>query len=169
MRQAVDRHVAWIGLGSNLDDPAGQVRRAVSALRAARDIEVVAVSSLYRTAPVGGPPDQPMFCNAAAALCTRLTPHALLAVLQTIEAAHDRVRNVYWGPRTLDLDILAYDDRRLDDENLTLPHPRAHERGFVLVPLAEIAPALVLGVHGRVVDCLRDVARDDVQPWQAPA
>lgn len=166
---AVDRHVAWIGLGSNLDDPAGQVRSAVSALRAARDIEVATVSSLYRTAPVGGPPDQPMFCNAAAALFTYLMPHALLAVLHAIETAHERVRDVRWGPRTLDLDILAYDDHRLDDEHLSVPHPRAHQRGFVLVPLAEIAPALVLGVHGRVVDCLREVAGDDVQPWGTPA
>lgn len=169
MTAAVDRHVAWIGLGSNLDDPAGQVERAIDDLRAASDIEVLAVSALYRTAPVGGPPDQPMFCNAAAALVTRLAPYALLAVLQAIEAARGRVRDVRWGPRTLDLDILAYDDHRFDTPELTLPHPRAHERGFVLVPLADIAPALTLGPAGRVIDCLGRVPHADVAYWERPA
>lgn len=163
---AGDRHVAWLGLGSNLDDPAGQLERALVELRSEPAINVLAVSSFYRTVPVGGPPDQPMFCNAAAALTTSLAPHALLARLQAIEAAHDRVRDVRWGPRTLDLDILAYDDRCLDDDALILPHPRAHERGFVLVPLADIAPALELGKHGRVIDCLHRVAHDDIRYWE---
>ncbi|MES1937954.1 2-amino-4-hydroxy-6-hydroxymethyldihydropteridine diphosphokinase [Salinisphaera hydrothermalis] len=164
-----DRHVAWIGLGSNLDDPAGQLERAIVELRSEPAISVLAVSSFYRTVPVGGPPDQPMFCNAAVALTTALGPYALLARLQAIEAAHDRVRDVRWGPRTLDLDILAYGDRHLDDDALTVPHPRAHERGFVLVPLAEIAPALELGQRGRVVDCLHRVAHDDIEYWELPA
>ncbi|HET7315667.1 2-amino-4-hydroxy-6-hydroxymethyldihydropteridine diphosphokinase [Salinisphaera sp.] len=162
----VDRHIAWIGLGSNLDDPAGRIRRGVAEIAAAPGIELLAVSPLYRTAPVGGPAEQPMFCNAAAVLATELTPHALLDALQAIEAAHDRVRDVRWGPRTLDLDILAYDERRLDDRDLCIPHPRAHERGFVLAPLADIAPALRLGAHGRVIDCLARVARDDIQLWE---
>lgn len=165
MTRPAGRHVAWIGLGSNLDDPAGQLERALDALGATPGVAMLAVSSFYRTAPVGGPAGQPMFCNAAAALATDLAPRALLQALQAIEAAHDRVRDVRWGPRTLDLDILAYDERRLDAADLILPHPRAHQRAFVLVPLAEIAPALVLGSHGRVIDCLRDVPCDDVQPW----
>lgn len=160
-------HVAWVGLGSNLDDPAGQLRRAVDELDATPGMALLAVSSLYRTVPVGGPAGQPMFCNAAAALATGMQPRALLAALQAIEAVHQRVRDVHWGPRTLDLDILAYDDRRLDDPDLCLPHPRAHERGFVLVPLTEIAPALTLGGHGRVIDCLARVDCSDVQRWAA--
>lgn len=167
MTITAERHVAWIGLGSNLDGPARQVRSAVTELATTPRIELLAASSLYRTVPVGGPADQPLFCNAAAALATDLGPHALLAVLHEIEAAHDRVRDVRWGPRTLDLDILAYNERCLDDSGLCLPHPRAHERAFVLVPLAEIAPALMLGAGGRVVDCLARVGREGIEPWEA--
>lgn len=160
-------HRAWIGLGSNLYDPAGQLTRAAAELRATPGIEICAVSSFYRTAPVGGPAGQPMFCNAAAALATRLSPRALLAALQAIEARHERARDVRWGPRTLDLDILAFDDLHQTDPELTLPHPRAHERAFVLVPLVEIAPALELGAAGPVSACLARVRHDDIQRWDA--
>lgn len=160
-----DRHVAWIGLGSNLDRPASQLRRALNELAAMTDSTVLAASHFYRTAPVGGPVGQPAFCNAAAALMTRLSPHALLASLHAIEAAHGRIRDVRWGPRTLDLDILAYDDLCSMDPVLTLPHPRVRERGFVLVPLAEIAPALMLGPYGRVIDCLRRIEVVDIERW----
>lgn len=165
----VDQHVAWIGLGSNLNDPAGQLRLALDEMAALVDSRLLAVSSFYRTAPVGGPADQPVFCNAAAALATNLAPHALLTVLHAIEAAHNRIRDIRWGPRTLDLDILAYDRLRLAEDELSLPHPRAHERAFVLVPLAEIAPALKLGRHGRVIDCLQRVACHDIEYWATPS
>ncbi|WP_423821011.1 2-amino-4-hydroxy-6-hydroxymethyldihydropteridine diphosphokinase [Salinisphaera sp. SPP-AMP-43] len=162
-----DRHVAWIGLGSNLDAPAAQLRRAFAELAADHNLQVLARSSLYRSVPVGGPPDQPLFCNAAAALATGLSPLALLDRLQAIEAAHGRVRDVRWGPRTLDLDILAIDALVMDCPRLTLPHPRAHERGFVLVPLAEIAPALSLGGGQRVIDRCRAVDTRDIEPWES--
>lgn len=158
---------AWLGLGSNLDDPAGQLRSALRALRAHLSIQVLAVSAFYRTIPVGGPAGQPMFCNAAVKLATCLSPPALLDVLQSIEQAHGRVRDVRWGPRTLDLDILAYADVKQQTETLTLPHPRAHERGFVLVPLADIAPDLYLGEHGAVKALLAEQNIDDIQRWSA--
>ena len=163
-----DARVAWLSLGSNLERPARQVEAAVAALQGAAHTDVLAVSSLYRTTPVGGPPDQPMFCNAAAAIKTGLMPYALLAALQTIEAGQGRVRDVRWGPRTLDLDIIALEGVRSSDPRLTLPHPRAAERAFVLVPLAEIAPALELGEAGRVIDCLDRVAHDDIVAWAGP-
>lgn len=169
MTRTVDRRVAWIGLGSNLDDPAAQLQQAFAELAADNDLDVLARSSLYRSVPVGGPPDQPMFCNAAAALATTLSPLALLDRLQLIEASHGRVRDVRWGPRTLDLDILAIDALAMDRPRLTLPHPRAHERGFVLVPLAEIAPALALGGGQRVIDRCRAVDTSDIEPWESMA
>lgn len=159
--------LAWVGLGSNLNNPAGQVRRALDELAAHPDIVLRAASSLYRTTPVGGPSDQPVFCNAAAEIATELGPYDLLSATQAIEAAHDRIRDVRWGPRTLDLDILVYDNRRCDGVELQLPHPRAHERGFVLAPLAEIAPTVELGDQGRVSDCLARVDTSDVVFWRA--
>lgn len=161
------RHVAWLGLGSNLDEPMSQVRSAVHEITTSNWATLLALSSFYRTTPVGGPPDQPEYCNAAAAVATGLPPCDLLAALHGIEADHHRVRDVRWGPRTLDLDIIAYDNACCLSPELTLPHPRAHERGFVLVPLAEIAPALELGVHGRVVDCLRLVSRQGIRHWES--
>ena len=158
-------HVAWLGLGSNLDGPAAHVSGAVEALAATPGVEMLAVSSFYRTAPVGGPADQPAFCNACVAVRVSFGARALLVATQRIEQAHGRVRDVRWGPRTLDIDMLAFDDLMRDDPDLTLPHPRAAERGFVLVPLAEIAPALTLGRHGRVADLLDRVGQAGVEPW----
>jgi 2-amino-4-hydroxy-6-hydroxymethyldihydropteridine diphosphokinase len=145
------------------------VRSGLDALAGLPDTTLLAASSLYRTDPIGGPPDQPRFCNAAAALVTRAVPRRLLAALHAIEAAHGRVRDTRWGPRTLDLDLLAYDDQRCTAPDLWLPHPRAHKRGFVLVPLAEIAPALELGQHGRVIDCLQRVNRAAIEAWDSSA
>jgi 2-amino-4-hydroxy-6-hydroxymethyldihydropteridine diphosphokinase len=159
--------VAWLSLGSNLEAPAEQLARALDELAAERGLSVLATSSFYRTTPVGGPPGQPDFCNACVALATWHGPYALLAITQAIEQAHGRVRDVRWGPRTLDIDMLAFDDVVLSDPVLSLPHPRAAERGFVLVPLAEIAPALVLAGHGRVADLARRVGDAGVQRWQA--
>lgn len=157
---------AWLGLGSNLAQPARQLREALARIEAHPAMRLCQTSRFYRTVPVGGPPDQPMFCNAVAAIKTALTPHELLGELQAMEAAHGRVRDVRWGPRTLDLDLLACGAYRLLGPELQLPHPRAHERGFVLVPLVEIAPDLVLGDGRRAVDCLAGLNTTDVSPWE---
>jgi len=134
---------AYIGLGSNLDDPSDQVRRAFEELAAMPQTELRRRSSLYETPPMG-PADQPNYINAVAALHTSLTPHALLDALQRIELEHRRVRREHWGPRTLDLDLLVYGAEELDDARLQVPHPGLAERAFVLLPLAEIAPELVI-------------------------
>ncbi len=133
---------AYVALGSNLGDRAANLQFAVDELAAASGVEVLELSRVYETAPVGGPP-QDAFLNAVAALETTLTPHALLALGQRIESDAHRVRRERWGPRTLDVDLLLYDDMQIDDPDLTLPHPRMWERGFVLAPLHDVAPELV--------------------------
>lgn len=133
----------FIGLGSNLEDPQAQVCRAFDELAELPHCRLVRRSSLYRSAPVG-PQDQPDFINAVAELQTALEPEALLDQLQAIERAHQRVRKIHWGPRTLDLDLLLYADRTINTERLTVPHPFMYERGFVLWPLVEVAPQLSL-------------------------
>lgn len=138
-----DQIRCYIGLGSNLDGPHEHVRTALKQLANLPDSELVAASSLYRSDPVG-PQDQPDFVNAVAELHTRLAPEALLDQLQALEQAHRRVRERHWGPRTLDLDILLYGNQQIDSPRLSVPHSFMHERGFVLWPLAEIAPALIL-------------------------
>ncbi len=129
--------VAAIGIGSNSGDAEANVRRAFELL--AETGTVLARSSLYHTAP-WGVTAQPLFVNAAALVDTVLDPHALLAMLKRIEAEAGRVTTFRWGPRVLDLDILAYGDARLAGDGLTIPHPRLNERAFALVPLAEIDP-----------------------------
>jgi 2-amino-4-hydroxy-6-hydroxymethyldihydropteridine diphosphokinase len=137
---------AFIGLGSNLDDPQRQVRRALAELAELPASHVSAASALYRSPPLQGPGvprDQPDYINAVARLETVLAAEALLDALQAIEARHGRVRSgAHWGPRTLDLDILLYGDLRIDTPRLHVPHPGLAERNFVLQPLAEIAPDL---------------------------
>ena len=144
----------YIGIGSNLGDPIRQVRRAFQALTGILASGYVAQSPLYRTAPVGGPPGQPDYINAVVALDTGLTPQQLLMALQTLELAHGRTRTARWGPRTLDLDLLLYDRLVSDDPRLTLPHPRLHERAFVLYPLRDIAPDLDIPGHGPLAGLL---------------
>jgi 2-amino-4-hydroxy-6-hydroxymethyldihydropteridine diphosphokinase len=144
---------AYIGIGANLGDAPTQVRAAMTAIDALPDTTLASSSSLYRTAPVGYT-DQPDFINAVAAVDTTLAPHALLAALQGIEQRFGRERSFKDAPRTLDLDVLLYDDRRIDDVVLTIPHPRMHERAFVLAPLAEIAPACEIPGHGNVATLL---------------
>jgi 2-amino-4-hydroxy-6-hydroxymethyldihydropteridine diphosphokinase len=130
----------YIGLGSNLAEPRRQLRSALDALTRIPDTQLAAVSSLYLSDPLG-PPDQPRYHNAVAALNTSLPPLALLDALQAIELAHGRQRKAErWGPRTLDLDILLFGDRLISDARLTVPHYHMHARAFVLYPLAEIAP-----------------------------
>ena len=126
----------FIGLGSNMDGPHDQLDRALESLSTSADIELVAVSDRYQTPPIG--PSQPDYINAVAQLRTSLPPEALLDKLQSIEQQQDRVRTVRWGPRTVDLDILLYDNMLCDTERLTIPHPRMAERAFVLLPLADI-------------------------------
>jgi 2-amino-4-hydroxy-6-hydroxymethyldihydropteridine diphosphokinase len=143
---------AYIGIGSNLDDPVSQVRQAIPALNAIPRSRCVVCSPLYRSQPLG-PPGQPDYINAVAELVTALTALELLAVLQAIENKHGRVRTIRWGPRTLDLDMLLYGDLILADPRLTVPHPRLHERAFVLYPLYAIAPDLKLP-DGRALEML---------------
>jgi 2-amino-4-hydroxy-6-hydroxymethyldihydropteridine diphosphokinase len=145
---------AYVGIGSNLDDPIRQVQRAFQALSGLLASYCVARSPLYRTAPLGGPADQPDYINAVAALDTGLTPGQLLAVLQALELAHGRDRTVRWGPRTLDLDLLLYDQLISDDPRLTLPHPHLHQRPFVMHPLSDIAPDLMIPGRGWLKDLL---------------
>lgn len=147
---------AYIALGSNLDDPAAQVTAALAALAALPQSRLCAQSSLYRTAPVGYA-DQPDFINAAAAIETALAPRVLLDALLALEVARGRARQFANAPRTLDLDLLLYGERQMDEPGLTLPHPRMHERAFVLVPLAEIAPDCMIPGRGTVAALLRRV------------
>ena len=130
---------AAIALGSNLDDPAAHVRRAMDEIDALRETRVLARSSLHRTAPVGYA-DQPDFVNACVLVETGLAPRALLDALLALEKRHGRVREIPNGPRTLDLDIVLYGDAHIDEPGLKVPHPRAHERAFVLEPLREVWP-----------------------------
>ena len=148
---------AYLALGANLDDPANTLRRAITALANTHGLSLLAQSSLYRTAPVGlaGQPD---FVNAVVTIETTLNPETLLDTLLSIESDFGRVRRERNGPRTLDLDLLLYDQTILHTERLTLPHPRLHLRAFVLVPLAEIAPMLALPGRGSVQAWLPAVA-----------
>lgn len=139
---------AYVGLGANLDQPADHIHRAFDDIAVLPHVRLTARSPLYKSAPLG-PPDQPDYINAAAALETRLKPPDLLAALRGIEVRHGRKRgDTRWGPRVLDLDLLLYGDLVLDTPELTLPHPGLHERAFVLYPLADIAPALVIPGRG---------------------
>ncbi len=135
---------AFLGLGSNLGDRWAHLRRAVDQLRAGGRAPVVAVSRVYESSPVGGPEDQSHFLNLVVelALGPEPDPHLLLRECHRLEAAAGRVRNVRWGPRTLDVDVLWIDGVVLDEPELTVPHPRWRERRFVMAPLAELAPDL---------------------------
>lgn len=131
---------AVIALGSNLGDREGHLAHALARLAEGPETSVIAVSTLYETAPVGGPDGQGPYLNGAALIETMLGPAALLERLLAIEAERLRERRVRWGPRTLDLDLILYEDTVSDGGTLTLPHPRAHERRFVLAPVADVAP-----------------------------
>ena len=143
-------HPAYIGIGSNLDSPESQVRSAVDELGSLPDTIVTGASSLYQSAPFG-PVEQGDFVNAVVALLTRLSAHELLSQLQVIENNHSRNRDVErWGPRTLDLDLLVFSEQRINDDVLTVPHPGISERNFVLLPLCELAPHLIVPGLGSV-------------------
>jgi 2-amino-4-hydroxy-6-hydroxymethyldihydropteridine diphosphokinase len=133
---------AYLALGSNLGDRLASLQAAVDELAGAAGVRIDALSRVYETAPVGGPPQDP-FLNAVVAVDTELDPHELLALAQQLERDAHRVRGERFGPRTLDVDVLLYGDLALDDPDLVLPHPRMWERGFVLAPLRDVAPHLV--------------------------
>jgi 2-amino-4-hydroxy-6-hydroxymethyldihydropteridine diphosphokinase len=132
-------HIAYIGLGSNLEDPPAQLQRAFAEIDGLPGMRIAARSSLYRSAPLGCH-DQPYFVNGVAKIETNLTPQALLQALLQIERQHGRKRTFRNAPRTLDLDVLLYDELQLIEHGLTIPHPQMHKRAFVLRPLLEIVP-----------------------------
>ncbi len=154
-------NTAYIALGANLGDPASTIRAAFGALANLPESRVVHCSSLYRTAPLGIV-DQPEFVNAVAQIETTLAPEALLDALLDIEHRFGRIRAEKDGPRTLDLDLLLYNDQFLELPRLTLPHPRLHLRAFVLQPLAEIAPDLVIPGRGNIGAWLPAVANQGI-------
>lgn len=156
----------YIGLGSNQQQPAGQLQQALRALAAIPQSRLQACSRLYRSRPLG-PQDQPDFINAVAVLDTALPPLELLDALQAIEAAQGRVRTRHWGPRTLDLDLLLYGNEQMDGPRLTLPHPGLVQRNFVLVPLAELAPDLVLPDGQKLADLLPACGTEGLQVLDA--
>jgi 2-amino-4-hydroxy-6-hydroxymethyldihydropteridine diphosphokinase len=147
-----------IALGSNLGDRLDNLRAGVAGIDGADGIEVVAVSPLYETAPVGGPENQGPYLNAALAADTTLEAADVLDLLHRIEADRERERIVHWGPRTLDLDLLVHGDLVSDADTLEVPHPRMHERRFVMVPVCDLAPDLVHPRLGRtMLDLLGDL------------
>lgn len=155
--------LAYVGLGSNLNDPVGQVRRALQALAALPKTTLARASRLYANPPMG-PADQPDYVNAVAALSTALPLTDFFGRLQAIELAQGRRRgDERWGPRTLDLDLLLWGEHRIETETLTVPHPGLHERGFVLFPLHEIAPGLLVPGQGPLSTLLSRVDGGDLR------
>ena len=154
--------LAYVALGANLVDPVAQIRAAFAALATVPDSCLLRTSSLYRTAPIGihGQPD---FINAVAAIETNLGPHELLAELFAIEAQFGRRRDYHHAPRTLDLDLLLFDDQIIDSPSLQLPHPRLHLRAFVLKPLVEIAPDCRIPGRGQAAAWLAAVSMQRIK------
>jgi 2-amino-4-hydroxy-6-hydroxymethyldihydropteridine diphosphokinase len=162
IREVLTYETAFVALGSNLSEPEAQVNSGFAALAVMPASRVIARSSLYRSAPIGYA-NQPDFVNAVAAIETALAPRPLLDALFAIERRHGRVREFPNAPRTLDLDVLLYGDMHLEERGLTIPHPRMHERAFVLLPLAEIAPRCVIPGHGSVSELLRAIDASGVK------
>jgi 2-amino-4-hydroxy-6-hydroxymethyldihydropteridine diphosphokinase len=142
---------AVISLGANIGDPKANLDLAVGLLREAANL--IAVSTYLQTRPIGGP-EQPDYLNAVAIVESELPAKDLLALLNGIETAMGRTHEIHWGPRVIDLDLIQYGGLLVNDEKLTLPHPRAHERRFVLAPWFEIEPEAILLTHGRISDLL---------------
>ncbi|MEG3755363.1 2-amino-4-hydroxy-6-hydroxymethyldihydropteridine diphosphokinase [Psychromonas arctica] len=148
--------ISYIAIGSNQADPIQQAKQAISALNNLAETSLISCSSLYCSAPMG-PQDQPDYINAVAKIDTHLSPLALLDALQEIEQSQGRERKEErWGPRTLDLDILLYADQVIDDQRLTIPHYGMQDREFVLYPLFEIAPKLILPNGTSLIEMLKD-------------
>ncbi len=154
---------ATVGLGSNLGDRLANLQFAIDSLNTATGTQVHSISPVFETDPVGGPA-QDDYLNAVAVVKTILSPEQLLEVTQQIEVAAHRERNERWGPRTLDLDLLAMDDLIIDSKNLVLPHPRAHERGFVLLPWSTLDPDYLIPGQQSVSDSLAQVDVTGVRP-----
>jgi len=152
-----------LALGSNLGDRQGILADAVDAVRRIDGVQVEKVSPVYETVPVGGPP-QPDFLNAVVLARTTLASPVLLDRLHEVEAEFDRVRVVRWGPRTLDIDIITVAGEHSDDPGLTLPHPRAHERAFVLAPWHDVDPDAVLPGYGPVAELLKSTDSSGLRP-----
>src|SRR3990167_8344693 len=161
-------HTAFIGLGSNLEDPRGQLLRAFAEIEVLPDTRLMARSSLYRSAQLGYQ-DQPEFVNAVAKIATALTPQALLQALLQIEREHGRERTFCNAPRTLDLDVLLYDDTQLHEHGLTIPHPQMHLRAFVLQPLLEIAPDAAIPGMGPARQALQNCSDQVLEQLAAAA
>lgn len=155
-------NIAYIAFGSNLEQPEQQVRQALAAV--ARLGEITATSSFYRSLAIG-PGEQPDYLNGVVALRTILTPWQLLSQLQAIENQQGRKRLVRWGPRTLDLDILLFNNQTLAEEQLTIPHPRILERNFVLVPLLEIAPHIQLPSGEKIQPFQQQLGMSGLEKW----
>ena len=147
---------AFVGIGSNLGDREGNLRRVVELLSAEDGIDVVAVSEIRETDPVG-PVEQGQFLNGAVRIETDLGPRELLERLLTVEQRLGRVRGERWGPRTIDLDLLVYGNQVVDEPGLTVPHPRLHERRFALEPLADLAPGLEIPGKGPISALLAEL------------
>jgi 2-amino-4-hydroxy-6-hydroxymethyldihydropteridine diphosphokinase len=158
-------HVVTLGLGANLGDRLGTLQRAVDLL-ADEGIRTVASSRVWRTEPVGGPAGQSPYLNAVVRAETGLDPSDVLAAANRVEAALGRTRDVRWGPRTIDIDVLLYDDLEHDEPELTIPHPRLRERAFVVLPLLDVDPAPVLPDGTRVLDLPLDP--DGARPVDPP-
>jgi 2-amino-4-hydroxy-6-hydroxymethyldihydropteridine diphosphokinase len=154
---------AYIGIGSNLEDPKDQVILAITQIDELDNAVVTAHSSLYQTAPVG-PEGQPDYINAVVQIDTYLSASDLLTELQNIENNHGRTREVRWGARTLDLDILLFGEEQLCDDRLQVPHPRMMERNFVIVPLAEVAPDYIFANGERIEDIKQRLGFDGIRP-----
>ncbi len=155
-------HCAYVGLGSNLDQPLIQLQRAVAAMAQLTFSSLDGASNVYQSRPQG-PAGQPDYMNAVVRLTTELAPHALLAALQAIETSQGRTRDVHWGPRTLDLDLLLYDDLVLDTEDLVIPHPQLTRRSFVLLPLSDIDPHLALPNDLPIAAALAATGTEDLE------
>jgi 2-amino-4-hydroxy-6-hydroxymethyldihydropteridine diphosphokinase len=152
---------AYIGLGSNLENPVAQLDRAIDALKKHDDLKNLRVSSIYGSKPVG-PQDQPDYINAVATFETNLPPIILLDLLQSIEQSQRRVRERHWGPRTLDLDLLLYGQETILLPRLTVPHPFMLERGFVIKPLSDLAPDMLLANGKTVTEQLQQLDTNDL-------
>jgi 2-amino-4-hydroxy-6-hydroxymethyldihydropteridine diphosphokinase len=166
-------HRAVLALGGNLGDRLESLQSALDALGDAPGIHPISISPVYETEPFGGPAgdpdaqdlsDQPPYLNAVAVVGTELTPHQLLIRTQAIEEALHRERAARWSPRTIDVDIIVYDNLQLHDDDLTVPHARAHERAFVLRPWHDIEPDAVIPGRGPIAELLEDLPKDGVEP-----
>jgi 2-amino-4-hydroxy-6-hydroxymethyldihydropteridine diphosphokinase len=164
----VGREIVYLGLGSNLGDKADNCLRALEGISAADHTHIQAVSSLYKTEPIGYR-DQDCFINCVAKVSTALSPHPLQRFLQGIEKQLGRKRTFKMGPRLIDIDILFYGAEVVDEAGLSIPHAHLHERGFVLVPLAELAPDLSHPIlHKTIKELLQNRAKEGVELYADP-